>query len=64
MDSLTVILIVLVAFLMNADKNARNQCHIVKPIKLMYADTLVSKTEAGKRESTQESIEISEQSRL
>lgn len=64
MDSLMDTQIVLAAFLMNADKNVPNRCHTVKPIEMMFAGILVSRTEAGKRESTQESTEISEQSRL
>jgi hypothetical protein len=64
MDSLMGTQTALVAFLMNADRNVQNRCHTVKPTEMIYAAILVSKTEAGKRESILESTEISEPSRL
>ena len=64
MDSLMGTQTALDAFLMNADRNVRNQCHTVKPTEMMYVVIPVSKTEAGNRESILESTEISEPSRL
>jgi hypothetical protein len=55
---------VLVVFQMNVGENAQSQCHIVKLIEMMFVDIHASKTVVGRRESIQEFIEISEQSKL